>query len=121
MPEALKSLLGMLAAVAAVLVLAYLFTRFVGSRGFRGVARVRGRRLRLLEQMALGKDQQLAVVELGERCLLLGVTAAGVTLLAELTPEERKLWQEQPQDGDKGPPSFKEALKITLDQRFGKR
>lgn len=121
MPETWQSLLGMLAAVLAVLALAYCFTRFVGSQGLRGAARPRGGRLRVLERLPLGKEQQLAVVELGERCLLLGVTAAGITVLAELTPEERALWQAQPQGAQGQPASFKEALKTTLDQRFGKR
>ncbi|MGZ4429670.1 MAG: flagellar biosynthetic protein FliO, partial [Nocardioidaceae bacterium] len=47
----------------------------------RGVVRVRGRQ-------ALSRTSSVAVVEVGDRVLVLGVSDGGVRLLTELDPEE---------------------------------
>lgn len=60
------------------------------------VARVSSRRLaggpralvRVLGRSALGRNASVAVVEVGERVLVLGVSDGGVRLLTELDPEE---------------------------------
>lgn len=105
------SLLGMLAAVSAILVLAYLFTRHVAGRGL-GAFLPRGelQRMRILDQLPLGREQRLAVVQVGERVFLLGLTTAGITHLAELSAEEAALWQAGENAAASAPPSFKEAF-----------
>jgi flagellar biosynthetic protein FliO len=42
--------------------------------------------LRVLDRVGLSREANLAVVEVGNRMLLLGVTAQGVTMLADLEP-----------------------------------
>ena len=118
MLDELLPLLGMLTAVAAILVLAYLFTRYVAGRGgLSGFAPAAGGKLRFLDQLSLGKDQKLAVVQAGERFLLLGVTPSGISLLTELTPEEAALWRQEDGHARPAPPSFKEALMDQLKKR----
>ncbi|MGZ4484249.1 MAG: FliO/MopB family protein [Nocardioidaceae bacterium] len=70
--------------LAAVLGLFWLVARGASRRmagASRGVVRVRGRQ-------ALSRTSSVAVVEVGDRVLVLGVSDGGVRLLTELDPEE---------------------------------
>ncbi len=112
------TLLGMLLAVAGVLALAFLVTRWIGKHGAPSLSAGGGdERFRVLRQLSLGQNERLALVRVGERCLLLGVSSGGVTLLCELTEEEAASWL--PKDGaqEPAPPSFWEAVKKNLPQR----
>lgn len=122
MPSDILALVGMLVAMAAVLGLAYLFTRYVAARGLvGGMPSAPGRRMKVLDQLPLGKDQKLALVQAGERYFLLGVTPAGMTNLAELTAEEAALWSQTAEGGDQPhPPSFRDALLGQLKTRTKK-
>lgn len=80
--EAMRALLVLL----LLLPLAYLATRLVGRRGLPGGA---GRLLRLVEIQPLGPGKSLALVEVGESMLLLGITPQQVQLLKEISdPKE---------------------------------
>jgi len=102
----------MLAAVAAVLVLAYWTTRWVGRSGLAGPAAGLGdEKLCVLRRLRLGQNEQLVLVRLQARVLLLGVTAGGVSLLRELEPEESAAWLAGPDRASgTGQPSFLESL-----------
>ena len=114
MPGELLGLLGMLLTAAAVLALAWLCTRYLAGRGAGGFSAPRGRgKLRLLEQQRLGKDAGVAVVRVGERYFLLGITPASVTRLAELSAEEGAAWQAG-EDADGVSAPFREALAQAL-------
>ena len=108
MPYDLISLLGALVVIALVMAGAYAFTRWAGTRLGGGLSfKPGGSRLKVLDRAALGKEQSLLVVQAGERYLLLGSTAAGLTLLAELTREEGEAWgpaagAEAPAEGKPG-------------------
>lgn len=112
------SLLGMLITVILVLLLAYWVTKFVGQRGLPGWARgVQGSgELQILWQLSLGKGERLVLVRLHERCLLLGVTGGGITVLTELTGEEAAKWL-QKQGETPQAPSFLEILRDNLPKR----
>ena len=107
------SLLGMLIAIVLVIGLAYWFTRFVVGKGripSLGLG-LRDEKLSVLAQTQIGKDQRLAVVQAGERYLLIGVTAQNISLLAELTAEEAAHWiPESRVEGDGQVPTFKQAF-----------
>jgi len=111
------SLLWVLVCIVLILGLAYWFTRHVASRGGLGVLGAdRGtEQLRVLARLALGRDQFLALVQAGERYLLLGVTPSSVSLLTELTQEEAKAWSEEQKPPP--PPGFQEALHTVLQQK----
>lgn len=112
------SLLWMLFCIVLITGAAWWFTRHVvGSGAFGGLSgRGGGQRMELLDQLPLGREQRLVVARVGERFFLLGVTAGEISALAEFTAEEAALWKqeqaEQPQ-----PPSFREALQLTLKNR----
>lgn len=118
------TLLGMLAAVVVILLLAWLFTRYLAGRtpGAMRFFRNRAGRLQMLERMPLGREQYLAVIRMGEKYLLLGVTGSQITLLRELSAEETSAWTEEetgiPPDGGPGAPMpFRDALQEILKQR----
>lgn len=113
MPEAILSVLGSLALVAAVLALAYHATRYAAGRGLGRAGRARA--LELLDRLPLGRNEYLAVVRVSTRHLLLGIAAGGVTLLCELTEEEAALWRQAPSGG--APPGFWAAVQEAARQR----
>ncbi len=122
--EEIGALLGMLSAVLGVLVLAWLFTRYLAGRapGLGGFLPGRSGKLRLLERMPLGREQSLVVVRAGEKVLLLGVTGSGISLLRELSAEEAAAWDSEaqaasPAAGPETPIPFRDALRDVLKQR----
>lgn len=116
-PNNVLSLIGMLLIMAGILALAWVVTRWVGRHGGAGFTGGSGdERFQVLRQIGLGQGQRLLLVRLGDRCLLVGVASSGVSLLAELSPEEARTWF--PQQGDGAPPpSFWEALQKNLSRR----
>ena len=111
----LASLLWMIVCVVLVIGLAYWATRYIAGRG---VPLGGGRRMEVLDQLLLGRDQRVALVRAGERYLLLGAAPSGVTLLAELTEEEAASWKQPPEAGEKM--SFQEAF-LTMMKQKGRR
>lgn len=113
-------LLGTVAAVVAVLFLSYWFTRYVVGGGAlqKALPAGAGRKMQVLDQFMLGKDQKLLVVRVAERYFLLGVGAAQITTLAELTEEEAAAWKpDQNAEAEPKLPSFYESLRTVLNQR----
>ena len=121
MGEVLLSLLWVVVCCVVVLGLAYWFTKYVVGRGKLGGLGVSkgAEKLRVLQQLSLGKDQRILVVRAGDRYLLLGVTASGMSTLAEFTPEEAKIWLAEEKQQTEQPPSFTEALQKVLKQKVG--
>ncbi len=106
MPDNVWSLLGMLATAAAILLAAHYTTKWIAARGLsRYAAGCGAGDFRVLRQTGLGKDAQAVLLQLGERCLLLGVTPGGVTLLRELDREEAAQWTKEEETA-----TFLEAL-----------
>ena len=112
------SLLWVLVCVVVIIGLAYWFTKYMGSRGVLGAlgAAKGNEQFRVLARLALGKDQTLVMVQVGERYFLLGVTQSAVSTLTELTREEASPWLTRP-DTQAAAPSFREALQKVLQQR----
>lgn len=117
MPELLWSLF----VVAAVLVLAYLFTKYGAGRlsSLGGGLRFRKGKMTILEQMPVGRDQKLLLVQIGDTVCLLGVAQGGITLLEKIPQETLDQWKQEEADQDEAGPklSFQEALKKVLEQR----
>ena len=114
--DSLISLIWLLVCVLVIIVLAYLFTRYVAGRG--GTLGVSGgtERFRVLSRLSLGREQSAVLVRAGEKYLLLGVTSSQITVLKELTPEEAEAVYALPPD-QPAPPSFGEALRTVLKQK----
>ena len=113
------TLMGALIAIVVVIGLAYWFTRYIaGGAMLRTFGMPKNGQMKVLEQIQLGKDQRLAVVQAAGRFLLLGVTPQNLTVLAEFTPEEAASWlEEQAAAAEKRPPDFKQALLDALQNR----
>lgn len=114
-------LLGMLATVVLVLVLAWLCTRWLAGTRLSGGGLPSGeRRMRVVDRLPLGKDVSLVLVRLGEGFFLLGVSPTGVSQLRELTEEEAAAWTSGA-DGSGGPgspaASFRDALSAAWKRR----
>ena len=114
--DSFLSLVWMLVCVLAVIVLAYLFTRYVAGRGGMIGASGGSERFKVLARLPLGREQSAVLVKAGEKYLLLGVTASKIDLLKELTPEEAEAMYALPPD-QPAPPSFGEALRAVLKQK----
>lgn len=115
MPQEIGALLWALLVTGMVLVLAYWFTRHVVGRTAVG-RRARGN-LTVLDQVSLGRDQRVVVVQAGEGIYLLGVTPGGITCLRVLSEEESAPWRPNQQDMPDQRTGFGEALRKVLEQR----
>lgn len=83
------SLVGRLVfSLAVVLILMAVLARVLRNRTMPGLGRPSVRRdlLRIVARQALSRSASVAVVQAGERALVIGITDAGVNLLAELDP-----------------------------------
>jgi flagellar protein FliO/FliZ len=87
------------ASLVVVVALAVLAARFARRAGVRGG----GTGLQVVERTGLTREASVAVVEVADRALVVGVTAHGVTLLAELEPGV--LEARRPSHPDVGGPS----------------
>ena len=87
---ALLYLLWAVICIVVVLGLAYWFTRYVGTMGGLRLYGT-GKSLdgmTVLQLKTLGKEQKLAVVQVGARYFLVGITSNNITLLSELSEED---------------------------------
>lgn len=116
--DSITYFLWLIVCVALVIALAFWFTRFAAGRGVFGAVRT-GKQMEVQGQLPLGRDQKLVLVQAGGRWLLLGVTAASITTLAEFTEEEAAAWREPPETAAK--PGFKEALRMAMEQKKERR
>lgn len=113
----LLSLVWLLLCVVAIIALAYLFTRYVAGKGGRMIGVSGGTEcFKVLERLSMGREQSVALVQAGERYFLLGVTASGISLIAELSQEETQALH-PPRPDQPAPPSFREALRTVLKQK----
>ncbi len=115
------TLLGMLLTLVAILVLAYFSTRYVAKFKLGKLVHAKGGgQMRVLDQLTIGQDARLLVVEVGGRFLLLGHSAAGISLLAELTAQEAEHWLlelSQQTQAQQDAPSFRDSFLEALRQR----
>ena len=116
----IAGLLWALLLIVVVLALAYAFTRFVAGRAAGGTGlRYRGRRLTVLEQVNIGKDQKLLLVWMGETYYFLGAAQGGISCLERVSPEEADHWRQEAEDGQNSPPAirFQDALREIVERR----
>lgn len=114
LPESpLWQLAAMAVWILIILGAAYWVTRYVGRKGPGNVGKQK-ENLRIVGALALGREQKLLVVQVGEKHLILGVTAGEIRLLGELTEQEAAGLQK---DMEPAPPGFGEALQRVLAER----
>lgn len=79
-------LISLVAVFAVVVVMAYFAARFIGGR-FNS-ARMAAGGGKILENLQLGPNRSVCVVEIAGRVFLLGVTDGGITLLGEIDDKD---------------------------------
>lgn len=74
-----------LVAVIAIIYLSYLASKYIG----KGLGRTAGSRyMRLVDQITLGQDRHIAIMQIGGRYLLVGVTSGQINVLSEVRDED---------------------------------
>lgn len=98
-------------AVVLILYLSYLFSRYLS----KGMSKSSSSRyMRLIDQIALGQDRHIAIVQIGGKYLLVGVTSGQVNVLSEI--QDDNLFPLEPDTVDIGEkiPDFKAMM-----EKFG--
>lgn len=108
--------IGTFIAVALIIYGSYMASKYIGKGMTRGGSSLY---MRLLDQITLGQDRHIAIVQISGKYLLLGVTAGQINVLSEIQDEE--LFPLAPEDTGDGtrPPDFKAIMEKLGD--FGKK
>ena len=99
--------IGTLIAVVVILYGSYMASKYIG----RGMAKSSSSLyMRLLDQITLGQDRHIAIIQVGGKYLLVGVTAGQIQVLSELDDDE--LIQLSPDNIEEGTnvPDFKSII-----------
>lgn len=94
-------------AAAAIIYLSYLVSKYVGKGMNRNGS---SHYMRVIDQLMVGQDRYVAVVQAGDRYLLLGVTSQQINLLKELEADDLILLNADTGKGTVKVPEFKELL-----------
>jgi len=104
----LVSVVLVLAAMAAVLYLSYLFSRYLAV----GASKInKSKYVKIIDRVVLGQDRMILIAMIGEKYYLIGSTAQSIQILAELDDKDIT---EVPPDA-----AFKNTLKDLLSKRQG--
>lgn len=80
---------------ALIIYLSYVCSKYIGKSMSKGSS---SRYMRLIDQITLGQDRHIAVVQVSGRYMLVGITAGQINVLAELQDDE--LFPLSPESGD---------------------
>lgn len=72
-------------AVAVIIYLSYLASKYIGTGLNRSGS---SKYMRLIDQITMGQDRHIAIVQIGGKYLLVGITAGQICVLSELQDEE---------------------------------
>lgn len=99
--------------VAAVLIiyLSYLFSRYVGKSMNRSSS---SRYMRLIDQITVGQDRNIAIMQAGDKYLLVGITSGQINVLREMKEEELITLSPDDDQTKIKTPDFKELM-----EKFG--
>jgi len=85
--EGILSLIAALLAVAFVIYLSYLFSRYISM----GSAKINGaRHMRIIDRLMVGQDRFLLIVGVMDKVLLVSVTSQAISVLGELNSDDFK-------------------------------
>lgn len=77
--------IGTFIAAALIIYASYLASKYIG----KGLGKGTGSRyMRLIDQITLGQDRHMAIVQVGGKYLLVGVTSGQINVLSEVRDEE---------------------------------
>lgn len=106
MAKGIITAIGTLAIVVLILYLAYVVTKYIG----RGVGiNTRSGCMKVRDQIVLGRDRAAAIVQIGTRFFLVGITGTQISLISELKEEDLIPFPDSEQQ-PKPYPDFKELM-----------
>ncbi|MCI8795879.1 MAG: flagellar biosynthetic protein FliO [Dorea sp.] len=98
--------------VAALIIYAsYLASKYIGKGLGKGVG---SKYMRLIDQIALGQDRHIAIVQIGGKYLLVGVTSGQINVLSEIQDDDLFPLEPEPVDIGEKIPDFKAMM-----EKFG--
>lgn len=93
--------------VAFIIYLSYLASKYLG----RGIAKSSSSRyMRLIDQITLGQERYIAIVQVSGKYLLVGITAGQINILSELSDEELYSLAPEDENGEVRTPDFRGML-----------
>ncbi len=104
------SVAGAILMIVAIVVLAFYSTRWLGKRMGGSAA---SKYLSVVDRISLGQDKCIAIVKVGQKHLLIGVSSGSVTNLGELNEEDLSQVTTQ-----QAYPSFGDALRDSI-KKYG--
>ncbi len=108
--------IGTFIAAALIIYASYLASKYIG----KGLGRGTGSRyMRLIDQITLGQDRHMAIVQIGGKYLLVGVTSGQINVLSEVQDEELFPLEPDTEEGVSKIPDFKVMMEKLND--LGKR
>ena len=108
--------IGTFIAAALIIYASYLASKYIG----KGLGRGTGSRyMRLIDQITLGQDRHMAIVQIGGKYLLVGVTSGQINVLSEVQYEELFPFEPDTEEGVGKIPDFKVMMEKLND--LGKR
>ncbi len=103
--------------VAALIIYAsYLASKYIGKGLGKGSS---SRYMRLIDQITLGQDRHVAIVQVGGKYLLIGVTSGQVNVLSEVQDDDLFPLEPDEEAGENKIPDFKVMMEKLSD--LGKR
>ena len=76
---------GLIIAIAVILFLSYVFSKYIG-RGVMGYSS--SSNIKVVDRIILGQDKSLAIVKVGNKYYLIGISSAGINMLNEVSPDD---------------------------------
>ncbi|SHJ31013.1 FliO/MopB family protein [Parasporobacterium paucivorans] len=119
MIESIGTAVFTLAVVAAVIYLSYVSTKYIAKKNI-GMQRTSSRYMKVIDQMGMGKDKSVALIQTGLNYYLVGFSGSGITLLAQLEEEDLAELPREESFGMNVPTDFKGILE-KIDQFKNRR
>lgn len=114
--EKVFTALGILLVLIIILYLSYICTKYVGNKARVGGFGSSAQNIRVVEQRMMGRESSVAIIQAGNRFLLVGVTPQKVNLLTELD-EESLSSESLMMEEDKYAVNFKDMLQKFRDRK----
>ena len=106
------------AAAAVVIYLSYIASKYVG----KGLGKsTSSRYMRLIDQIMLGQDRYIGIVQVSGKYLLVGITASQIRILSEMTEDELYPLEPDPGSLDSKTPDFRSLMENFGDLRKKRR
>ncbi len=100
--------LGLLLAIAGILLLSWYLTRKLGT--VYGYQKMRSENLEILDRLSLGQNESLVIARVGKSFLLLSASPQGISCLKELHEEDLSGLERQGEKPSEPGVAFRELL-----------